>query len=136
MVEKEAQEAECRPMPKPSLDTAVVSAVVELLLGEWSPAQIVDNWNHDDLRCPSLGAVQRIAKAEGLARKKGGTAGRKSPGSGGGRPSGRPGKKWSRHRDEVRRLREEGHSLRTIAAMVGLKSPQQVSNLLDDKTDS
>lgn len=45
--------------------------------------------------------------------------------------SGRPrGTHSSQHRDEVRRLREEGHSLRVIARLVGLRSPQQVANLL------
>lgn len=125
--------------------------VVELLLGGWTPQDIVAgwpgsklNWGNDCLGCPSLGAIQRIARAEGLAAPRGGPransgGARRGSGApkghrsyGGGRPKGKPGAKWSPHRDEVRRLRDEGHSLRIIAGMVGLRSPTQVSNLLTD----
>lgn len=129
-------------MPRPKLPNEVVDLVVELLLCGWTPQNIYDHWtanpacNDPGSGGPSLGAIQRIAKVEGLARQRGGArlgAGKPRGGrGGGGRPKG-PGRKFSTHRDEVRRLRNEGHSLRVIAGLVGLRSPQQVANLLSDE---
>ncbi len=135
-------------MPMRKLPEETVTSVVELLLCGWTPQQIVECWparligptegvTHPVGSPLSLVSVQRIAKAEGLARPKGGPAGREY--HGGGAPkghaaydgSGRPrGSQSSPHRAEVRRLRDEGHSLRVIAGFVGLRSPQQVANLL------
>ena len=135
-------------MPRPKLPTEVVDLVVELLLGGWKPQDIVARWpgskfnrGNDCLSCPSLGTIQRIAREAGLSAPRGGSrinSGGARPGAGR-KPTG-PGTgtkhethaKWSRHRAEVRRLREEGHSLRVIAGLVGLRSPQQVANLLSD----
>lgn len=139
------------PMPRPKLPREVVDTVVELLLCGWTPQDVVASWPgawtpgesktcviQVSERCPSLASVQNIAKTAGLARPKGGGlyGGGFQPGhkrvEGSGRKLGSMGPKWSPHRDEVRRLRAEGHSLRAIAGLVGLRSPQQVSNLLSD----
>lgn len=137
-------------LPMRKLSVEVVDTVVELLLCGWTPQDVVASWPgstnclHDTGTCPALGTVQRLAKEAGLSASRGGArenSGGARPGSGapkghrfygGGRPNGKPGAKWSPHRDEVRRLRAEGHSLRVIAGMVGLRSATQVSNLLSD----
>lgn len=90
--------------------------IVELLLNGWTPQDVAES----GLVTASLPTIQRVAKAFGLARSVGAPDGTKHESHA----------KWSRHRAEVRRLRHEGHSLRTIAGMVGLRSPTQVSNLL------
>lgn len=95
--------------------------IVELLLSGYTPQEIAGS----ELVTSSLPSVQRIARAAGLARSVGAPEGRKHESH----------KRWSRHRDRVRQLRAEGYSLRTIAALVGLRSPTQVSNLLDEEEE-
>ena len=148
-LEDQDREDQSAGMPRPKIPASTVDHVLELLLCGWTPQDIAGcstacvmqandpNHSHDGYGCPSLPSIQRIARSAGLAQPKGGPSGRKH--RGGGAPmghlayagSGRPrGTHSSQHRDEVCRLREEGHSLRVIARLVGLRSPQQVANLL------
>lgn len=111
-------------MPMRKLPEETVLFVVELLLSGWPSAAVADEVG------VSAKTILRIASSEKLTLRRGVQVGH--PGfEGAGRPKG-PGKKFSKHRDEVQRLRADGHSLRVIAGLVGLRSPQQVANLLSD----
>ena len=115
-------------MPKPKLSEEIVTMVIELLLGGWTPQQIAES----GLVAVSLPSVQRIARAEGLARQKGAQPGRPRP-VGAGRRKGQLGPKWSKHRDEAITLRASGQSLRAIAAELGLRSAEAIRYLTDEK---
>lgn len=130
-------------MPRPKLPREVVDTVVELLLCGWTPQDVVASWPEavtDSVECvihptegsPSLSVVQRLAREQGLARPRGAQPGRPRP-TGAGRRKGQAGPKWSKHRDEAIRLRAGGQSLRAIAAELGLRSPEAIRYLTDDK---
>lgn len=106
------------------LPEETVIFVVELLLSGWSSEAVADHVG------VSAKTILRIAAVEKIKLRRGARVGH--PGfNGAGRPKG-PGKKFSEHREQVRRLRADGLSLRVIAGLVGLRSPQQVANLLID----
>lgn len=79
------------------------------------------------------------SRRPGSGPKPGMGAGGRRPGSGRpavGRGKGTPHKvhaKWSPHREEAKRLRAEGNSLRQIMRVLGLRSAQSVANLLVDE---
>jgi hypothetical protein len=133
-------------MPRPTLPTEVVDLVVELLLCEWTPQDIVSCWPKPPtvrvtrMVAPSISAIQKLARDQGLAGQKGGSranSGGSRVGSGR-KPSG-PGSgakhtthaKWSPRRAEASRLRDEGLSYAVIAGILGI-TRQGVQKILSD----
>lgn len=100
--------------------------VVELLLSGWTPQQVADS----GLVAVSLPSVQRIARAEGLARQRGAQPGRPRP-VGAGRKKGQTGPRWSPYREKAAQMRSEGLSYSVIAGLLGI-TRQGVQKILSD----
>ena len=108
--------------------------IAELLHSGWTPqdiaaedlAELQGNFLHqeENSAVPSMATIARIAEEAGVSRPRGRPVGT-GPGIG-------KGTKFSVHRERARELRSQGHSLRVIAAMLGLRSPQSVANLILD----
>ena len=125
---------------------ATVDQVIELLLCGWTPQNVVEGWpevkinhSHDGYGCPSLVSVQRIARAEGLARQRGAQPGRSRPAGSGRKATGfgtgtkhRTHAKWSPHRARASELRAEGLSFNVIAGILGI-TRQGVQKILSDE---
>jgi len=133
-------------MPRPKIPDATVDQVIELLLCGWTPQNVVEGWpevkinhSHDGYGCPSLVSVQRIARAEGLARQRGAQPGRSRPAGSGRKATGfgtgtkhRTHAKWSPHRARASELRAEGLSFNVIAGILGI-TRQGVQKILSDE---